>query len=1143
MGDTRTDASRPTRRGLFAPGIALLLALALTAGRAEAQGDSVEDVFGGFGTVDASQSETGAPAPAARAGEGTIVGQVFDADSGAPVAGVTVIVTWPPPADGSEPKIEVKVTDAGGAFEFPSVPEGSYTVAFSKSGYRPATMNNFAVQAGQLNRADFPLPPLPVAAAGQVLQLDAFVVEAETVGEMMNALEIRMDSDLQLNIMSAEDFAKFAAGDVADALKRVAGVNVVEGRFAIIRGLEDRYSSTLYNSAVVPSPDPDRQSVQLDLFPSEVVGNLVVAKTFAPELPSNSSGGSLDVGTFEYPPGPFEFKIKAGAGFNENAIDRFIELAPGSPVGKEEGIDPVDLDFGATLGGRVEFLDREIRYKGVFNWEREFQTQEGFQHTREPSRPDILREGRPGERVRRSGSLALGELNLSGGRFDLTQSEQEKQLTGYGGLGFDLDREGFHQISFSGFYTQKEQEVVEYREDGYLPGFDYERALAKEATGTVRFEDDFRNPACRPDRSICSTLSGWIANSIRDEPQAGAARGPVWFTNFQQSRSFDTERDLLVLQLNGDHEVDPVPGLGFRWAGNYARTTQEETALGARIFYEPESAITNDPIFPSEFPSTVDQLGPGDYAVNGPGILLSANDIEEDQWFGRLDIDYERTIAEMFDAKLTTGGWYEDAKRDVESRFLQIPQAGGSTIFAIRGATPFDLGRNLFSSLDQQADGFPAVTRDSLNDSKRQIWAWHVSAKTTFWDRVDLLGGVRLEKIEIESNNDPFTDDLRFGAPATYPEAYLFLDRRDNVARGEVSSPIREGTVFNDEILGIDVPIDPETGLVDLLDEASISALIDGRIDEFKALPTAGFAVRPLQGLSIRGSWSQTVARPSFREMGFYASVELGTDDLTVGNPQLDLSDVRSFDTRVEYVWGELGDLIGVSAFYKYIEDPIESILLRDPINPDTLWRTWFNNPDEATLWGIEVEARKYLDFIGLDFGEYLSIGGNFTYIDAEVDRTEAELRRAEVFFRVTDADQGTQRFTGLKKSRRLFGQPEWIANADISFDHPDWGTKMTLAFFAISDVLDAAGTSSLAPGSGVTESLTLDRYVDSFHTLDLIVSQRLWAGFSFKATFKNLTDSRRRILYDTKQLAGDVPERSVRVGRDFKFTITWTFF
>ena len=250
-------------------------------------------------------------------------------------------------------------------------------------------------------------------------------------------------------------------------------------------------------------------------------------------------------------------------------------------------------------------------------------------------------------------------------------------------------------------------------------------------------------------------------------------------------------------------------------------------------------------------------------------------------------------------------------------------------------------------------------------------------------------------------------------------------------------------------------------------------------------------AIRPLEGLALRGAYSQTVARPSFREMGFYVSVEPGTDDLIVGNPQLGLSDVESYDTRAEYTWGELGDLVAVSVFYKTIQDPIESIVVRNPLNfegsSSALYRTFFNNPNKASLWGIELEARKNFGFLGPDFAQYLSIGGNFTYINAKVDRTEIELARSRAFFGTAAADEA--RFSDLSQSRRLFGQPEWIANADLSFDEPDWGTKATLAFFAISDVLDAAGSATISPNGSVI-SFTLDRYVDSFSQLDLILSQ-----------------------------------------------------
>ena len=93
------------------------------------------------------------------------------------------------------------------------------------------------------------MPPEPPS------DIEEFVV----LGARVEALEAsRAESDQMINTLSAEEFSKFAATDVGDAIKRIAGVNVVEGQFAIIRGLEDRYSSTLFNSAPIPSPDPNK---------------------------------------------------------------------------------------------------------------------------------------------------------------------------------------------------------------------------------------------------------------------------------------------------------------------------------------------------------------------------------------------------------------------------------------------------------------------------------------------------------------------------------------------------------------------------------------------------------------------------------------------------------------------------------------------------------------------------------------------------------------------------------------------------------------------------------------------------------------------------------------------------------------------
>jgi TonB-dependent receptor len=1057
-------------------------------------------------------------APRVEAADGSVRGQVIDSESAAPLEGVKVKVIFP--AGGRE---EERTTDATGSFEFPAIPEGSYSLEFEKAGYRLSTMKSFAVRPGVENRADFPLPPLPPQAAEEMPGFEEFIVEASPMEEILAAS--RMDSDKLLDTLSAAEFSKFAASDVADALKFVPGVNVVEGQFAIIRGLEDRYSSTMYNSAVVPSPDPDSQSVQLDLFASDIVTNLVVAKTFAPDLPSNSSGGAINILTNEYPE-TFDFKLSGGGGWNSNAINKFYKFNGGSPMGTEvDGWDTAESDFALSVGGRGSFLEREIRFKAVGGNEIDYQTGEGEESASEPVRAATAPEPI-------SGGLSLGELGLSAGTFDLIESEKSQQTTRYLGFGFDADTEGNHKIDANYFYTEKKDQTVQLYENGYIEGFDYSVLAERQAN------NDDVDPAFFDGYA---TNSSWIAQSIRPNTGEPTARGPLWGDSFSESDSFDVKRDLVVYQLNGDHVIEALDGLHLSWAANSARTTQTEESLGARFFYEPDDLST----IPTKFPVTPEALGPGRYYVNDQ-IFASSNDIHEKQSFARFDVDHGFALTNAFALHLNGGYWYERAKRDVVSDFLESPTVSGSSQYAISAGSAEGLGRAIATDLDLRPNGEFSGMRDTDNDSSREIQAGNAGAKLTFWDDFDLLAGARYESILIKSNNDPFTGEAALdGTPAIFPTKYLFFDRLDNPDRSE-GTPNEDAT-YNDQLLGIDVPIDPETGLVDLASEAEIQSFINGEIDERRVLPSFGFTYRPLEGLNLRGAYSQTVARPSFREMGYYVSVEPGSDDLIVGNPQLKLSDVTSYDLRGEYTWGESGDLAALSAFYKTIDDPIESIIIRNPLNSEgsssALYRTFFNNPNEARLYGVEVEARKNLGFIGPSFAEYFSLGGNFTYINAKVDRTDAELARAGAFFGPAPGDP--VKFTSYDKDRRLFGQPEWIANIDLSFDNPDWGTRVTLSYFAISDILDAAGSAATSANGTVT-SLTLDRYLDSFGQLNLVASQT-WAidalggDVTLRGNVKNLTDSERRIIYDQEQTNSKVVERELKIGLDYSFSLTYS--
>jgi hypothetical protein len=78
-------------------------------------------------------------------------------------------------------------------------------------------------------------------------------------------------------------------GDIAGALQRVTGLSVVGSGFVYVRGLGDRYSLSLLNGSPLPSPEPLRRVVPLDIFPTSIVASALVQKSFSPISPANSA--------------------------------------------------------------------------------------------------------------------------------------------------------------------------------------------------------------------------------------------------------------------------------------------------------------------------------------------------------------------------------------------------------------------------------------------------------------------------------------------------------------------------------------------------------------------------------------------------------------------------------------------------------------------------------------------------------------------------------------------------------------------------------------------------------------------------------------------------------------------------------------
>lgn len=261
--------------------------------------------------VESSSALPGAAAAAAATARpesalpGVIEGVLVSADDGSPVAGARVFVS------GSAAEAR---SDAEGRFRL-EAPSGTRSVSVLHSGFNTLTRDEVAVPADDTVALRLELTP-----AGS--ELPEFVVVVPHVsGSLASVLEERREENAVANILGAEQISKAGDSDAAGALRRVTGLTLVGGRFIFVRGLGERYSSTLLNGANVPSPNPTRRVVPLDLFPAGIIDSIAVQKSFTPEMPAEFGGGAVQLRTKRVPEASF-FEIEAKLGYNDQTTGK-----------------------------------------------------------------------------------------------------------------------------------------------------------------------------------------------------------------------------------------------------------------------------------------------------------------------------------------------------------------------------------------------------------------------------------------------------------------------------------------------------------------------------------------------------------------------------------------------------------------------------------------------------------------------------------------------------------------------------------------------------------------------------------------------------------------------------------------------------
>jgi len=97
--------------------------------------------------------------------------------------------------------------------------------------------------------------------------------------------------------LSIEFIKKTPDRSVGDALKRVNGVTIQNDKFVLVRGLADRYNSAMLNKTGLPSTEPDRRAFSFDIIPSNLIDNIIVAKSATANLPGDFAGGVVQITT------------------------------------------------------------------------------------------------------------------------------------------------------------------------------------------------------------------------------------------------------------------------------------------------------------------------------------------------------------------------------------------------------------------------------------------------------------------------------------------------------------------------------------------------------------------------------------------------------------------------------------------------------------------------------------------------------------------------------------------------------------------------------------------------------------------------------------------------------------------------------
>lgn len=232
---------------------------------------------------------------------GGLKGTVIDESNGKPIPGINVVL--------KNTKFALS-TDMDGNYIFRSIPAGTYEVEFSSMGYASKLVSEVVIKEKEITE-------LSATLGEQKNMLNEVVItRTKAKTESVKSLLIQQKNSVSVSDgISAETIKRTPDRSTSDVIKRISGASIQDNKFVIIRGLNDRYNTAYINGSPLPSSEPDRKAFSFDIFPSNMIDNLIISKTATPDLPGEFAGGVVQINTKSVPDKNFQ-SFSFGMGYN-----------------------------------------------------------------------------------------------------------------------------------------------------------------------------------------------------------------------------------------------------------------------------------------------------------------------------------------------------------------------------------------------------------------------------------------------------------------------------------------------------------------------------------------------------------------------------------------------------------------------------------------------------------------------------------------------------------------------------------------------------------------------------------------------------------------------------------------------------------